>query len=100
MPTISLSHSVMERIQKLNGAYHESKILQDLLPQMGCPVELNDDEKIEIEVFPDRPDLLSHETMAMAVRLFQGLESGEREVGVSSSDVFIDSHSSLNKLGQ
>ena len=48
MPTISLSHSVMERIQKLNGAYHESKILQDLLPQMGCPVELNDDEKIEI----------------------------------------------------
>ena len=98
MPTISLSHLVMERIQKLNGASHESKILQDLLPQMGCPVELNDDEKIEIEVFPDRPDLLSHETMAMAVRLFQGLESGGREVRVSSSDVFIESHSSLNNI--
>ena len=71
MPTITLSHSMMSRIQKLNGTTHEKNSLADLLPRMGCPVELNDDENIEIEVFPDRPDLLSHETMARAVRSFQ-----------------------------
>ena len=48
MPTITLSHSMMSRIQKLNGTTHEKNSLSDLLPRMGCPVELNDDENIEI----------------------------------------------------
>ena len=44
MPTISLSHSMMERIQELNGTRYDGSILTDLLPEMGCPVESNDDE--------------------------------------------------------
>ena len=52
MPTISLNHAVMRRIQELNGAIHDSKILTDLLPNLGCPVESNNEEEIEIEVFP------------------------------------------------
>jgi len=101
MPTISLSHSMMERIQQLNGATHEKNGLSDLLPQMGCPVELNDDEKIEIEVFPDRPDLLSHETMAKAVRSFLGnhtTEENEAEIEVSSSGIRITVDSSLEDV--
>lgn len=35
-------------------------------------VERCDSNEVEIEIFPDRPDLLSHETMARAARSFLG----------------------------
>lgn len=35
-------------------------------------MERCDSEEVEIEIFPDRPDLLSHETMARAARSFLG----------------------------
>ena len=89
MPTITLSHAMMSRIQRLNGTNHDKNILSDLLPRMGCPVELNNDDDIEIEVFPDRPDLLSHETMAKAVRSFQGIYSEDEDIDVSSSGIRI-----------
>ena len=98
MPTITLSHSMMSRIQKLNGTTHEKNSLSDLLPQMGCPVELNDDENIEIEVFPDRPDLLSHETMARAVRSFQRNHSKDGDIEVSSSGIRIEVGSNLENV--
>jgi len=49
------------------------------LPEIGCPVDSNNPEFIEVEVFPDRPDLLSHETIARASRSF-----------LSSSEVGVD----------
>lgn len=98
MPTITLSHSMMSRIQKLNGTTHEKNSLSDLLPQMGCPVELNDDDNIEIEVFPDRPDLLSHETMARAVRSFQRIHSKDGDIEVSSSGIRIAVGSDLENV--
>jgi len=49
------------------------------LPKLGCPVDSNSQDSIEVEVFPDRPDLLSHETMARASRAFLSTS----DVGVS-----------------
>ena len=80
---------MMRRIQEINGAVHNRNDLSNLLPKMGCPVELNNDEDIEIEVFPDRPDLLSHETMARAIRSFQGSDSEEASIEVSESGIKI-----------
>ena len=70
MPTLNLQHSLLEYIQNLNDSGHTSESWSDWLPAMGCPVEGNDKEVVEIEVFPDRPDLLSHESMARAARSF------------------------------
>ena len=50
---------------------------------MGCPVDSNSEEYIEVEVFPDRPDLLSHETIARASRTF--LSASEVGVGLPVS---------------
>ena len=50
---------------------------------MGCPVDNNSEESIEVEVFPDRPDLLSHETIARASRTF--LSASEVGVGLPVS---------------
>lgn len=98
MPTITLNHSMMKRIQELNGAVHDGPILTDLLPDMGCPVESNNGDEIEIEVFPDRPDLLSHETMAKAIRAFIGVGSPENKVEVSKGDFCIEVDQSLGGI--
>ena len=43
-------------------------------------IENSNDSEIEIEVFPDRPDLLSHENLARAARSF--LENVEAPCGI------------------
>ena len=70
MPTITLEHAILNYIQEINGIEHESNLWSDWLTKIGCPVEKNNNEHIDIEVFPDRPDLLSHETLAKASRSF------------------------------
>ena len=54
------------------------------MPELGCPVDRNSEDSIEVEVFPDRPDLLSHETIARASRSF--LSSAEVGVDLPVSD--------------
>jgi len=70
MPTLDFKHSILSYIQKINGAEHKIDEWPEWLPKIGCPVEQNDQDSIEVEVFPDRPDLLSHETIARASRSF------------------------------
>ena len=53
------------------------------MPELGCPVDSNNEDSIEVEVFPDRPDLLSHETIARASRSF--LSTNEVGVGLPVS---------------
>ena len=87
MPTLNLQHSVLQYIQGINGVEHSGEGWSDWLPAMGCPVEGNDDEVIEVEVFPDRPDLLSHESLARAGRSFVGGAFEDPSVEVSESGV-------------
>jgi len=89
---------MMERIQELNGTRYDGSILTDLLPEIGCPVESNNDEEIEIEVFPDRPDLLSHETMAKAIRSFTGVESPDSAISVSQGQLKIGVDETLEDI--
>lgn len=98
MPTINLQHSILRRVQSINNFTHESEKWPDLLPEIGCPVEDFDEKEIEIEVFPDRPDLLSHETMARAARSFMGAHSTVSEIEVRKSGIRIDVDSSLEEV--
>tara|TARA_B100000686_G_C16795668_1_gene982140 strand:+ start:2433 stop:4187 length:1755 start_codon:yes stop_codon:yes gene_type:complete len=79
MPTLELKHSTIDYIQSLNGIEHKPELWSEWLPDIGCPVDSNNDLTIEVEVFPDRPDLLSHETIARASRSF--LLTGKNPVG-------------------
>jgi phenylalanyl-tRNA synthetase beta chain len=78
MPSLDFKHSILNYIQELHGVQHKADEWPEWLPEIGCPVDGNDQESIEVEVFPDRPDLLSHETIARASRSFLSLA----EVGV------------------
>ena len=70
----------MNDIHEFNGhVYDSSRWISDL-SQIGVVIENSNDSEIEIEVFPDRPDLLSHENLARAARSF--LENVEAPCGI------------------
>ena len=66
MPTLKFNHNILEYLHEINGVKYDSKDWEKRMPSIGCVVEENDEEGIEIEIFPDRTDLLSHETISRA----------------------------------
>ncbi len=98
MPTLSLQHSLLEYIQNLNGSGHTPESWSDWLPAMGCPVEGNDKGMVEIEVFPDRPDLLSHESLARAARSFAYGQIIDPSMEIESSGLEMKVDSSLQDV--
>ena len=92
MPTLKFSHSILEYMQNKNGIKYNSEEWVEKMPSIGCVVEENDNEGIEIEIFPDRTDLLSHETIARAARSFlNSVEySPDFEVSEGNIDMTVD----------
>ena len=59
-------------LERLVGRPLSKKELEDTIPMMGCPLERAEAGRVWYEVFPDRPDMLSIEGFARAVRIFLG----------------------------
>ena len=70
IPTISVQQNLLADIMKSHGLVHDIEILADQLPLMGTDIDRCDADVLDIEIFPDRPDLLSGETLAFALRPF------------------------------
>jgi len=99
MPTIELKHSILEYIQEINEFSHIGDDWNSWLPEIGCPVDYIDKEKIEIEVFPDRPDLLSHETLARACRSFTNEKTLQNpELDIKNGNIEINIEKSIKEI--
>lgn len=61
--------------------------LIEKLPMMGADLGKVEGDEINIEFFPNRPDLVSVEGIARAARTFFGFESGLKRYEVKKSDV-------------
>jgi phenylalanyl-tRNA synthetase beta chain len=72
MPIISLEYSYLER---LCGTDKETIIAT--LPKIGSDIERIEEDHIDTEFFPNRPDLYSTEGVARAIRGYLGIETGE-----------------------
>ena len=70
MPTISVPQSLLRTLLSQHGIVHDVVTMGDQLPLMGTDIDNCDEETLDIEIFPDRPDLLSGETLAYAIRPF------------------------------
>ena len=70
MPTVTYEHATIRRLLSRYGVVHDPDLWEAQLSNIGCVVEGSNSEEIEIEVFPDRADLLSVETMTRAARSF------------------------------
>ena len=71
MANIKFSRKVFEKeIGKLDER------MQDRIAMFGTPLESFDDNEIELEIFPDRPDMLSYQGFKRAFLGFLGKNTG------------------------
>jgi phenylalanyl-tRNA synthetase beta chain len=70
---ITLPYRYLER---LTGVDRETII--ERLPMIGADIERVEDDHVDVEFFPDRPDLYSPEGVARAMRGFLGIEAAHR----------------------
>ena len=87
MPVITLYWDELER---LVGADRETILKK--LPMIGCDIERVEEDHIDVEFFPNRPDLYSVEGVARALRGFLGIEKGLKEYKTYKADwkIYVD----------
>jgi hypothetical protein len=56
MPTVTFEHQTLHILQLGANITHDPELWRDKLDKIGCVVEECDENTVEIEVFPDRPD--------------------------------------------
>lgn len=81
MPVIKLPYDYLER---LTGA--DRKTIIERLPMMGSDVERIEEDHIDVEFFPNRPDLFSAEGVARSMRGFLEIDTGLPEYRVEPGD--------------
>lgn len=89
MPTITLNKKVIE---KLVGKKLPIEKLKDRISYLGTALESIEGNDIVVEIFPNRPDLLSEQGFARAFSSFIGVNTGliEYKTEKSGEKVIID----------
>jgi phenylalanyl-tRNA synthetase beta chain len=86
MPTVKLNKQVFE---KLVGKTLPLEELKDRISMLGTDLEGIEGNEINVEVFPNRPDMLSEQGFARAFSSFIGVKTGIRTYDVEKgSDDF------------
>ncbi len=98
MPTIKVEQELLSKIQAKHGIEHEFNRLVDELPLLGTDIDRCDAEMLEIEIFPDRPDLLSGETLAHAIRPFLHGTDSQPALEVVNGTVSMDVDAGLAEV--
>src|SRR3989344_1414874 len=75
MPTITLNRKVVE---ELVGKKLPLDKLKDRISMLGTDLESINEKEIVVEIFPNRPDLLSEQVFARALSSFIGVKKGLR----------------------
>ncbi len=90
MPTITLNKKVFE---KLVGRKLPLEQLKDRISMLGTDLEKIEGNNIEVEIFPNRPDMLSEQGFARAFSSFIGVKKGLRKYNIKKSNkkVIVDS---------
>ncbi len=84
MPTITLNKTVLE---ELTGKQLPLDELKDRISMLGTDLEGIEGDEVTVEIFPNRPDLLSEQGFARAFSAFIGVKgkTGLREYKVEKS---------------
>ncbi len=93
MPVITIYY---DDIEELSGLEKETVIKR--IPMMGCDIERIEDDHVDIEFFPNRPDLYSPEGVARAIRGFLEIETGLRDFQVTNSGLEITKDAGLENI--
>ena len=93
MPVITLYY---EDIETLIGTDKDTFI--NRVPMIGADIERIEDDHIDIEFFPDRPDLYSPEGVARAMRGFLDIHTGLPVYNVQDSGIRITLDDGVNNI--
>ncbi|MFH1500941.1 MAG: phenylalanine--tRNA ligase subunit beta [archaeon] len=80
MANVRFSRKEFEKHIKLTSE------VQDKIPYLGTPLESLNSEEIELEIFPNRPDLLSFQGYIRALKAFLGKEKGLKKYKVHPAE--------------
>ena len=89
MPTISVNQDLITKLLTVHGFKHDVEELSDQLPLLGTDIDRCDEDTLDIEIFPNRPDLLSGETLSRAIRSFIHHQNSGPDLPVNEGDVVI-----------
>ncbi len=95
MPNISLDY--YDLIDLLGKEIPKEELIENI-PMIGASVEAVSEDEIEIEFFPNRPDLYCVEGVARALRGFFGIEAGLQIYPVEKSDVVMNVERSVGNV--
>ncbi|MEK6823335.1 MAG: phenylalanine--tRNA ligase subunit beta, partial [Nanoarchaeota archaeon] len=95
MPTITLSKKALER---LVGKKLPDAIIKDTMIMLGTCFEGIEGDAVSVEVFPNRPDLLSEAGMARALASLLGIKTGLRKYDARKGRYTVVVDKSVNKV--
>lgn len=72
--------------------------IKDRIPMIGCPLEKIDNNELHYEVTPNRPDMLSAEGFARAVKGFLGMSKGVANYKTKPSGIKLRADPSVNSV--
>ncbi|MFW5932917.1 MAG: phenylalanine--tRNA ligase subunit beta [Candidatus Hadarchaeota archaeon] len=87
-----------KELNSLMGKRLTDDVLENEAPMMGCDVEVVNEDSVEIEIFPNRPDLLSVEGFARSFRQFLGISKGLVNYDVKEGDLKLNVDSSVEEV--
>ena len=97
MPVISFSYS---DFAALLGQDMGLEKFVELAPMLGCDVNRVEGDELELEFFPNRPDLYSVEGIARAMRAFFGIRPGMPHYEVNDSNIDLEVDESVVPVRQ
>ena len=80
----------INEFNKLVGKEFTTSELSEKLPMLGTPVERIEGNEIEVEVFPNRPDMLSVEGLARTFSGFIGIDTGMKKYSAKESEYEVE----------
>jgi phenylalanyl-tRNA synthetase beta chain len=92
MPKVEYS---LQDLRNLLGQNVETEVLREKIPLLGVDLEDITDESIAMEIFPSRPDMLSIEGFARALKGFLGIETGLKSYSLGNSKIKVTIDSSV-----
>ena len=95
MPVVTFDYN--DFINLLGHKISKDKLIEKL-PMIGADLDKVEDDEINIEFFPDRPDLASVEGIARASKAFFDFKTGLRTYDIKKSDIVINVDSSVKKV--
>ena len=98
MPTISIDQKLLASLLSKHGCEHDIADVEHRLPLLGTDIDRCDEEVLDIEIFPNRPDLLSAETLSVAMRAFLHNQRIHSEEVLNPSGIAITVDSEISKI--